>query len=66
MANTNDSPCRGCPDRTAECHGICETYQEWSAKNTANREALRQKKQINNALRSYSIELVAKIRRSKQ
>ena len=66
MLNTNDSPCKGCPERNEECHGRCETYKQWSAENAANREAIRQKKWINNTLRSYSIELVAKIRRAKQ
>lgn len=22
-------PCRGCPDRTITCHGVCKKYQDW-------------------------------------
>lgn len=24
------SPCKGCPDRSAECHGKCEKYAAWN------------------------------------
>lgn len=23
------APCMGCPDRTAECHGVCREYKEY-------------------------------------
>lgn len=23
------SPCKGCNERTAECHGNCEKYRQW-------------------------------------
>ena len=26
------SPCRGCPDRSAECHGGCALYREYREK----------------------------------
>lgn len=27
----NQSPCMGCPDRTATCHGSCERYAAFRA-----------------------------------
>ena len=25
-----DSPCKGCSDRNADCHGTCKEYLDWS------------------------------------
>ncbi len=29
------APCKGCHDRNAECHSICEKYAEWSKEEKA-------------------------------
>ena len=66
MANKNNSPCFGCFNRRVGCHSGCDRFQEWSTEHVAAREAVRQKKQQNNMLRSYSIDLADKIRMAKQ
>lgn len=30
-----DCPCKGCYDRSVECHGTCEKYAEWSKEEKA-------------------------------
>ena len=40
-------PCRGCHDRKLGCHGFCERYQEWKARN----DAVIQQRLDNNASR---------------
>lgn len=33
-------PCRGCEDRTPECHGKCEPYLAWKAARTEGAERM--------------------------
>ena len=31
-----DSPCKGCSDRNADCHGTCKEYLDWSKEEKQN------------------------------
>ena len=31
-------PCKDCPNRTIDCHGKCDGYQEWSKENEKARD----------------------------
>lgn len=37
-------PCRGCPDRTITCHGVCRKYQEWKAEHEKALEEMRKQR----------------------
>ena len=38
------SPCKGCTERYAGCHGICERYTEWKAAHDKLREDINKTK----------------------
>ena len=49
------NPCgRDCPDRSETCHGACEKYKAWKAENDQQREAIKEFKRQDYALRQKS------------
>lgn len=38
MNDMGKPPCLKCPDRSAECHAVCEKYGEWAKENARLRE----------------------------
>lgn len=38
------SPCKGCEDRSAECHAKCEEYAAWVKRHRAWLEEMQRKK----------------------
>ena len=52
-------PCKGCEERTAECHGTCERYGAWAEE----RQRVNEQKNKEKKLREYYIELGHKIRK---
>ena len=35
-------PCRGCPDRTITCRGVCKRYQDWKQNHEDERKWIRE------------------------
>ena len=64
----NDSPCHGCTaetGRTPTCHnaGECERHDKWKAQHEKEREETRQRKQKQNMLRWYHVDLANRLRK---
>lgn len=57
------SPCYGCTERTAACHGTCGRYKEWSTKHRAHKEHVHEAKFKGNMLRSLKRDGCEKQRR---
>ena len=65
---SKDSPCYGCTaetGRTPTCHnaGECKRHDEWKAQHEQEREETRKRKQKNNMLRGYSVDLANRLRK---
>ena len=39
-------PCKGCPDRTITCHGVCKKYHDWKKDLEERKEWLNKNKNI--------------------
>ena len=50
-----ESNCHGCPDRTAECHGSCELYKQYTADLAAYNAAIKAAKKPNQVADEYAI-----------
>ena len=57
-------PCRGCPDRTITCHGVCERYQDWKKNYDDERRWIREQMPIpsERMLKKKDIEIKRKAR----
>lgn len=60
------SPCKGCPDRDAGCHGRCELYLEWQDEHKRYMKAYRDSKSADYLANAYAKETHARIRRAKE
>lgn len=49
MNNNNEAPCKGCVQRTAECHASCARYTDYQQKKFAEYEM-----RVKTADRSYA------------
>ena len=47
---TLKAPCRGCDKRQVGCHSTCEDYISYEKKNTARRDAIRNRQLISDTL----------------
>lgn len=58
-------PCYGCDKRCAGCHSSCESYKEYHDKVTAEREAIRKKKEAEAMMTDTRIRSMEKTRKVK-
>lgn len=49
-------PCRGCTERTAECHTKCERYREWEKKNAERRDTIKKQKAVDREMTHYKVD----------
>lgn len=47
IKNAPVAPCMNCPDRTAECHGVCEKYKEYEQARREVYEEARKAREMN-------------------
>lgn len=55
-------PCKDCPDRSPECHGKCERYQEYCAE----REAIKARKREADNADIYLFSKIKKLGKAKK
>lgn len=53
-----DSPCRGCPERNAECHGVCDRYKKYKHDYAAQQAEEKAKRRVQKALDAYELETI--------
>ena len=56
-------PCKGCTQRTVECHSTCEDYIEWAKVHNTERAAAKRKRGAELLVEDYTIGLQIKKRK---
>ena len=56
------APCKDCPDRHLGCHGTCEKYQKYKAKQAEINEAAYKRNEAYNDLDSYREEKTRRLK----
>ena len=61
-----DAPCKGCNDRTAVCHAVCERYRKWQSDHAAEVQSLRSTRSPGILADSYAIDKMRKIKKKRR
>lgn len=59
-------PCKGCTERTVECHSTCKAYTEWVKAHNTERELVNKKRNTEGMITEYSVDKVEKRKRGIQ
>ena len=60
--NNSKCPCYGCNDRSITCHSECEKYIDWKTEHDAERERIRQERELNRDFTYYKDYAIQKVR----